>query len=114
MQGQLARFPIRLREAMRAKGYTSLNEVAAACGLSNEIMRKYRTGQRSPTPPSLLRLAETLEVPAGWLIGESAVTESERLHRAARIEYEIAAGTAAAAAGGRGGADEAGRAARRA
>lgn len=85
------RFPLRLRAAAKAAGFASLADVARAAGVSIETMRKYRTGARLPTCATLIQLAEVLDVPAGWLVGEGAVTTAARLRHAAELELRICA-----------------------
>lgn len=76
---RLSQFPRRISRAARARGFRTVFELARAAHVSEEAMRKYRSGDRLPTAPVLLRLAEALNVPVDWLLGLEAPETARRL-----------------------------------
>ncbi|MCX7116265.1 MAG: helix-turn-helix domain-containing protein [Gammaproteobacteria bacterium] len=69
-------FPERLREAMLTAGLHSNRSKSGVCiqdltkitGYSRQICRKYLEGKTIPEPRALLKLAQALQVNAGWLL----------------------------------------------
>lgn len=55
-------FPARLA-AIRTAAGLSIPDLARASGLSDDVLRQYETGRRSPTWESVQKLAKALAVP---------------------------------------------------
>lgn len=90
----------RLRSAREAAGHT-LDELAAVTGLSKAHLSRLETGERQPSVASLLTFAHALDVPVGWLLGETADKPSSPLavFAAGRATHQVAGLTVTASSG---------------
>lgn len=80
-QGIAAGFALRLHQAMLRAGLSSSRSKSGVCiqslttltHHSRQMCRKYLSGEALPEPQLLIKLAEALDVSAGWLLfGETA------------------------------------------
>lgn len=78
----LMRLSARLKQLRRERGLT-LSQLAAMTQLSEAYLYRLEEGERSPSLPALLKMAETYGVSASSLLDEAQVDKALALHRAA-------------------------------
>lgn len=64
-------FGTRLKELRKSKGYGQ-KELGALIGVSDSSIRKYESGDRTPSPDAIRILANHLEVTTDYLLGQSS------------------------------------------
>jgi transcriptional regulator with XRE-family HTH domain len=67
----------RLREA-RGRIGVSIAKLALESGVSRSLIRLYESGDREPAPFNLVKLCDTLDVSADWLLGLARPSEGTR------------------------------------
>lgn len=60
----------RLRQARKKKGFTQ-EYVAEKIGVTYQTISNYERDERDPDTETLTKLANLLEVPVGWLVGQT-------------------------------------------
>lgn len=70
IKNESIRFFGRYQEAKQRKGLSTQKEVADACGLSPTTVNAFETQRVKPQTRTLQKLAEGLDVPLPWLLGE--------------------------------------------
>lgn len=83
----------RLKEVRLRKGLTQ-KQIADKAGVSMQAISNYENGH-APTLENLIVIAETLDVPIGWLVGENSTQRPCTLADAFQtiIDLETALGT---------------------
>lgn len=88
-QGISAGFALRLHQAMLRAGLSSSRSKSGVCiqsltkltGHSRQMCRKYLGGEALPEPQLLIKLAQALNVSAGWLLfGEMSCAQPQKDH----------------------------------
>lgn len=74
----------RLKNARRAKGLTQI-QLAKMLGISQTSYQRMETGEHDMKMSNILKICETLDVSADWLIGiEPHKAQNERLKESIR------------------------------
>lgn len=85
---RLRKFKVRLRLAARVRGYASMNALASASGVMLPTISRYMAGDRLPSMPILMKLADALDVTTDWLAGYAPAETIRRGREGARIQLE--------------------------
>lgn len=80
-RARLSRFHSRLRQAARARGLTAMVQVSDVTGVSQASLCKIMGGDRLPSLPTLMQLADGLGVSLDWLCGYEVPVTLERTKR---------------------------------
>ena len=89
-RSRLRRFRERLRAAARAKGLYSLREISRATGVTLNSLSNYMSGDRLPSVPVLMQLADGLDVTCDWLAGYTLTDSLTRCRRCIEIGVDKA------------------------
>lgn len=81
------RFPDRLKEAMKAAGIPSNNQLAKSTELSEATIRKYLKGETYPTLDRLALLADACGCSLSWLASGDGDTECGMINKTENLEY---------------------------
>lgn len=76
LEPQLLRFRRRLRDAAALRGLVTAGDIASACGLNHKTVYAYLRGTTLPHSVALVRLARSLGVTPGWLLGFDPADEA--------------------------------------
>ena len=68
-------FSSRLRE-LRTENRLGQKEVGASLNVSDSSIRKYESGDRTPTPDAIKKLSKLFAVSTDYLLGETNIKES--------------------------------------
>lgn len=86
---RLRRFKARLRLAAHARGFSTMNELAEASGVLPPTISRYMTGERLPSMPVCMKLADALGITVDWLCGYSPADTVNRAQEGMRIQMDV-------------------------